>query len=126
MIDLLALFGVGGVVIDLVQRLDLFELLLLFGPIQGAEVVRALEHQVLQIVGETRGFRGVVLTAHAHGNVSLDARNVLVYRHIHLQTVIQRVVDDVHRVVLIGLLVVILRVEAEGQETADRQQQSGK
>ena len=124
MVDSFALGGVGGVVVNLVQRLDLLELFLLLLPIQCAEVVGALEHQVFQVVGEARGFRRVVLAAHAHRDVGLDARNVLVHGHKDLQTVVQRVVDDVHRVILIGLLVVILRERAEGQETAGRQQQS--
>ena len=123
-VDLFALGGVGGVVIDLVQRLDLLELLLLLGPVERAEMVGALEHQVLQIVGEARGFRRVVLAAHAHRDVGLDARHVLVHGHEDLKAVVQRVVDDVHRVVLVGLLVVILRESAGDQETADRQQQA--
>ena len=126
MVDGFALFGISGVVINLVQSLDLLDQTLFLGPVNSTEVAGTLEHQVFEVVGKTRGFGRVVLATHAHGDVGLDARNVLVHRHKHLQTVVQRVVDDVHRVILISLLVVILRVEAEGQETADRQQQSGK
>ena len=123
MVDGLALGRVGGVVVNFIQRFDSLQLLLFLRPVEGAEVVGALEHQVFEVVREPCGFGRVVLAAHAHGDVGLDARHVFVHRHVHLQPVVQRIVNHVHRVVLIGLLVVILRIEAEGQETADRQQQ---
>ena len=121
MVDGLAFRRVGGVVVYLIQTFNLFQLHLFLGPVEGAEVVGAFEHQVFEIVGKARRFGGVVLAAHTHGDVSLDARHILVHGQEHLQTVVQRVVDHVHRVVLISLLVVILCEGADGQETDGHQ-----
>ena len=56
-----------------------------------AQDTGALEHHVLQVVGQTGIVGGVVLTAHAGGDVGLDAGLVPVHGHVHLKTVFQRV-----------------------------------
>ena len=50
-INSLALGGIGGVIIDLVQRLDLLQLFLLFRPVKRAKVAGPFEHEVLEVVG---------------------------------------------------------------------------
>ena len=125
-VDGFALGGVGGVVIDLVKCLDFLQLFAFFCPVEGAEVAGSLEHEVFQIVRKAGAFGGVVLAAHTHGNVGLDAGHVLVDGKENLQTVVERVMDHVHRVVLIGLLLVILGAGTGGKEAENRNEQAGK
>ena len=124
MIDGFAFGGICGVVIDLVQSFDFLQLHLFFGPVEGAEFGGSLEHQVFEVVWQTSGFGGVVLATHTHGDEGLDAGFVLVDGHEDLQTVVQSVMDYVHRVVLVGLFLVILGINAHAGETESGDQQA--
>ena len=117
MIDGLALRGVSGVVIDLIQSFYLLQLLLLFRPVQRTKVIGTLEHKVFKIMRETRGFGRVILAAHTHRNIGLDARHILIHRHEHLQSVVERVMNHVHRVILICFLFVVLGIYTDSEET---------
>ena len=73
----------------------------------GSEVLGALEHQVLEIVGEACGLVRVVLASDFHGDVGLEPRLLLVDRHVDLQAVVHRVDPGVHRIPLYGLVPVL-------------------
>ena len=105
-IDGFALFGIGGLAIDLEEFLDLVEERFFLRIVRRSELFRALEHQVFEIVGETGGLLRVVLAADLHGDVRVDARLVLVDDHINLQTVVQSVDTGVRRVALDGFVLV--------------------
>ncbi len=98
---------VGRLPVGLEQSLDFIEHRLLAGIVHGAEMRRALEHKMLEIVRKPGGFSRVVLAAHAHRYVSLDARLTRILRHEHLQPVGQRVdfcVQRVARHTVVGIL----------------------
>ena len=77
------------------------------GIIRCSEVRGSLEHQVLEVVGETCCLCRVVLSSHLHGNVGLDARSLLVYGHIYLQTVVKGVDLCLKRVTCHSLISVL-------------------
>ena len=123
-VDGLAFGFVGSLAIDLESLFDLVEQGLFSFVVHGAEVVGALEHQVFEVVGQTGGFGGVVLAAHAYGNVSLDARFVLVDGHVHFQAVVQRVDTRLERVVgncLVAVLRLRTATQAQGCQAEQRQ-----
>ena len=71
---------------------------LLFNPVEQrtfcfivlcTEVCGSFKHQVFKVVCQTGGFRRVILSAHAYGNVGLDTRSLFVYGHIDLQSIVQ-------------------------------------
>ena len=64
-----------------------------------AEVGSAFEHQVLQVMGQSRCLGRVVARSCAHGDVRLDAGLLVVDAQIDRQTVFQRVDTGLHRVV---------------------------
>lgn len=78
---------VGGVAIRLEKGFDAVEHRLLCGVVGSAEVGCALEHHVLEIVGQTCCLRGVVFAAYAHGDIGLDARRTRVLAHEYLEPV---------------------------------------
>ena len=57
----------------------------------GSKLACALEHQVLEIVGQTRRFGRVVLRTRAYGNVRLYAGFLLVDGKVNFESVLQRV-----------------------------------
>ena len=77
-ISLLALCWVDEFAIRLVSASDLIEVRLLLLHVGGAEMGGALEHQMLQIVSQTGGLGRVVSRTCLHGDVSLQARLLLV------------------------------------------------
>ena len=92
-------FGfVRGLAIDFKQVFNLVEVNLLGGIVHRAEVLRAFEHQMFEVVGKTGRFGGVVLASGIDRHDSLDTRSVLVDRKIDFQTVVQRVNPGTHRV----------------------------
>ena len=106
MIDGFALFGIGGLAIDLEEFLDLVEERLFLRIVRRSELFSALEHQVFEIVGETGGLLRVVLAADLHGDVRVDARFVLVDNHVDFETVVQRIDAGLGRVVFDGFILV--------------------
>ena len=74
----------------------------------GSETLAALEHKVLEIVGETGGLVRVVLAADLHGDVGLQARCFLVDGHIYLQSVVKGVDLCLQRIPLDGLVLVLV------------------
>ena len=91
---------VGRLAVNLEELFDLVEQGLLGFVVARAELLGALEHQMLEIVGQTGRFARVVLAADFHGDVGFDARFCLIDAHIDFQSVIQRVDTGLERVVL--------------------------
>ena len=106
MIEALALCRVCHGAIMLVTALYVVKVRLLLGCVRRTENIRSLKHQVLKVMCKTRCLGRVVARAGAHGDVSLDARLLLVDRQINLQSVRQGVDACLHRVALHGLVVV--------------------
>ena len=90
-VDGQALRLVRGLAVDLEQALDLVQHGLLGSIVGRAELLGALEHDVLQVVGHARGLGRVVLAAHLDGHVGLDAGLFLVDGHEDLHAVVQGV-----------------------------------
>ena len=120
MVDGLAFFGIRGLAIDFEEFLDLVEERFLELVVLGAELLGALEHQVLEIVGQARGLLRVVLAADLHGHVGVDAGFVLVDDHIDLQAVVQGVDAGVRRIALDGL-VLVFAAAGSGEQGENRQ-----
>ena len=80
----------------------------LFGFIVRGSVIRSsLEHQVFEIMGESGGFRRIVLASYVNGNVGLDSRRFLVYAHVHFETVVKGVDFGSERVSCHGIVFVL-------------------
>ena len=115
-VDGLAGHAVGGVAVLLEELLDAVEHRLFCGVVGGAELFGALEHEVLEIVGEAGGLGGVVLAAYAHGDVCLYAGLVAVDSHEQLEAVREGVglgVQGVARHRVVGVLVGACRERAQ-------------
>ena len=108
MVQTLALGGVRHRAVSLETRADIVKQRLLLGIVACAEMRRALKHQMLEIVGETRRLRWVVTAAGTNGDVGLDARLILVNRQIDLHAIIQSVKARMHHVAINTLVRVIL------------------
>ena len=106
MIEALALCRVCHGAIMLVTALYVIKVRLLLGCVRRTENIRSLKHKVLKVMCKTRCLGWIVARACAHGDVSLDARLLLVDRQINLQSVRQGVDACLHRVALHGLVVV--------------------
>ena len=106
MIQHSALGRVGHGTIVLISALDVVEIRLLLSIVGCAELVGALKHKVLQIVGKTCSLGRVVARTRTYGYVRLYARLLLIYRQINLKSVGQGVDACLHRVALYGLVVV--------------------
>ena len=115
MVEQLALCGVGDEAIFLVAAFDVVEVGQLFLVVGGAELLCALEHEVLKVVGETRGLVRVVAASRAHGDVGLDARLLFVYRQIDGEAVFKCVDAALHHVTLYRLVVVGRGMERESE-----------
>ena len=105
--------------VHLEQAVDGREHRLLGLVILRAELFGALEHHVLQVVGETGVVGRVVLAARADGHVGLDAGLVLVDGHVHGQAVLQGVDPRIERIALDGL---VLGAAGRGHGGQGRQQ----
>ncbi len=117
MVDGGALGLVGGLTIDLEETLNLIQKGLLGSVVRSTELLRTLEHQVLEVVRQTGGLGGVVLTAHLHGNGGLKTRGLLVYTHVDLQAVVQSVDAGLHGVARNGFVLVF--ATSRGQHRND-------
>lgn len=91
MVDRLALLRVGLCAVNLEEGLDGVEHRLLGGVVGGSEALRALEHQVLKVVGESCRLLRIILAADLDRDVGLHARSLLVDGHINLQPVVKGV-----------------------------------
>ena len=95
------------VAVHLEQCLDLIQKRLLSSIVGCSELLASLEHKVLEVVGESGCLGRVVLTSDLYCNVGLDARGLLVYTHIHLQSVVKGVHLCTQRVVCHSLILVL-------------------
>ena len=123
-IDGAALLGVGGLTIDLVKVGNLVEHGALGIDVLCAEVGGALEHQVLQIVAQAGGLGRVVLAAHADGDVSLDARSILVDGQIDLQAIVEGVDAGLHRVARYRFVGILLPTRCYQQHSSQQQRKT--
>ena len=115
MVDGLALGLAGGLAVNFKLLFNLVEQRLLGFVVLGAEVGGALEHQVFEVVRQPGGFGGVVLAAHAHGDVGLDAGFVFVDAHVHLQSVVEGVDACLERVARHGFIRVLRGAAPQSQ-----------
>ncbi len=106
-VDRLALLRVGRAAVDLEELFDLVEQRLLGGVVLRAEPLGALEHQMLEVVGQTGRLDRVILRAHPHGDIGLDARLLAVDRHVDLQSVVERVDAGLQRIARDALVLVL-------------------
>ena len=90
-IDGLAGSGVLSNAILLKEGFYLIEKRFLGGIVGGSEAFRSLEHKMLEVMGQTGSLERVVLGAHLYGYVGLDAGSFLVYAHIDLEAVVERI-----------------------------------
>ena len=110
---------VGGLAVNFEEVFDLIEHRFLGCEVRCAELLRPLEHQVFEIVRQSGGLGRVVLAAHVHGDVGLDARRLLVDAHIDFQPVVQGVDFGVQRIAL-HCFVLVLRIRtSRGQHRCD-------
>ena len=122
-VDRRALDLVLRLAVDLEQLLDLVEHGLLGGIVRSAVVGRALEHQVLEVVGQTGRLGGVVLAADLHGDGRLQTRRLLVDAHVDFQAVGQGVDAGLHRITLDRFVLVLATSRGEHRQHDDRQNQ---
>ena len=80
---------VGGLVQFVVHQADAVEIHLLFFPVDGADAVGALEHDVLEVVGHASGVGGVVLAACVDVHGAIHFRLVVVLAQHDLQAVVE-------------------------------------
>ena len=106
MVDRQPLLGIGLGAVHFKQAVDGLEHRLFGRVVLGTETLGALEHHVLEVVGETGIVGGIVLAARADGHVGLDAGLVLVDGHVHFQAVGEGVDLCLHRISLHGLVLV--------------------
>ena len=107
MISLLASLRIGQLAISLVAFLNLLQIRSLSLRVGHTEVIRTLEHQMLQVVSQTCGLCRVVLGTRTHSDIRLDTRFFLVDAEINLQSVLQRVDTGLGHIAL-HLFIVIL------------------
>ena len=99
---------VGQCAILLVESLDFVQVRLLGSGVGDTEATRSLEHQVLQIVSQTRSLCGVVLRTRTYCDVSLDTWFLVVNGEIYLQSVVEGVDACLQQVVIKRLILVVL------------------
>ena len=122
LVESLALSLVIGLAINLEQLLNLVEQRLLGLVVLRTELLRTLEHQVLEVVSQTGCLGGVVLTTHANSDVGLDSGLLVADRHIYFQTVIERIDTGLSRIALDALVSVLRSASREQHSRHDRHQ----
>ena len=80
-----------GIAVHFKESLDLVQKRFLRLVIDSSEVLRSLEHKMLEVVSKTCSLGWIVLSTHLYSNVGLDTRSFLVYAHIDLQSVVERI-----------------------------------
>ncbi len=99
MIDAGSGCGVSRVAVGLEKLFYFVEQRIFRSIILGAELLRTLKHQMLEIVGEARSLCWVILSADADGDVSLDSWCILIDGHEYLQAVREGIHLRVQRVI---------------------------
>ena len=114
-------FRVGDEAILLVACLDIVQQRGFGLGVGDTKLISALEHQVFQIVSQTRCLGRVVLRSCTHSDEGLDARLLLVDGEIHLQTVVEGVNARLRHIALKGLILVVfgLSTHSERQEAGN-------
>ena len=107
MVGLLAGFGIFQYTVFLVALRNLVEQGCLCLGIGGTKLFCALEHKVLQIVGQAGGLCGVVLRSRTHSDVGLYAGLLCIHAQIHLQAIVESVDAGVHLVPVYCLILVV-------------------
>ena len=117
-------FGlVRRLAVDFEETFDFIEHRFFGGVVRGAVLLRTLEHQVFEIVGQTRRLGRVVLAAHLHGDVGLDAGSFAVDAHVDLQPVREGVDAGVQRIARDGFVLVLAASRNEHRHRDDGQKQ---
>ena len=62
---------------------------------------------MLEVVCQTCCLGRVVLASHLYGDVSLDARLFLIYRHVNLQPIVKSIYPGLKRVTFHSLIFVL-------------------
>ena len=104
MVDGPALGGVGLGAVHFIQVLDLGEDGLLGLVVGSAEHLGALEHQMLEVVGESGVVGRVVAPSRLHCDIGLDTGFFLVDGHVDLESVLEGVDLGLERVSLHGFV----------------------
>ena len=86
-----ALLRVGQGAIRLISSLYIVKQRTFSLRISHTEMVRTLEHKMLQIVSQPRSLSRVILRTCPHSYIRLQTRFLLIDRQIHLQSVLQRI-----------------------------------
>ena len=94
----LACLGIFDSTVFFVEALYLVEVWLFRFIVLCAELLGALEHEVLEVVGETGGLLGIVLASDAHCDEGLDTGLFLVDGHVDLEAVVKGVDFGIHGV----------------------------
>ena len=72
-----------------IHHADAVEIHLLFFPVDGADAVGALEHDMLEVMGHAGGIQGIVLAASMDIHGAVDLRLVMVLAQHDLQAVVE-------------------------------------
>ena len=64
--------------------------------VQDAEIVRALEKHVLQVMGDAGGFRRIVFASGADGDFGVETRLLAVFAEVCEETVVEFEYVDLH------------------------------
>ena len=104
MVDGLALCRIVSSPVNLEEFFDAVEHRLLGSVVRSSELFASLEHKVLEIVCKAGGLCRVVLASHLYCDISLDARFLLIYRHIHFETIVKGVKLRSERIPLKSLI----------------------
>ena len=99
---------VGQLAVGLEALLNLVEQRSLGHGVGGAELLGALEHKVLEVVGQTGSLGWIVARTCLHSDVSLDARLVFIDAEVDFQSVLERVDARFHWVALDALVIVTI------------------
>ena len=77
--------------IDLEEVTNLVKHWLLSFIVRGSEMLCTLEHQVFQIMGETRSLMRIILASYPDCDIGLDARGLLVDGHVDFESIVEGV-----------------------------------
>ena len=103
-VDGLAFLRVGLVKMLFVQLGDAVEVRFFLFVIERANLRRALEQHVLEVMCQAGGHGRVLFAAGAHGDLRLEPRRLVVFRQINRQAVVQLINLHGHRVFRIRLV----------------------
>ena len=78
-----------------------------------AELLRTLEHQVFQVVGQSCRFSRVILRTCTYSDERLDTRFLRVYREIYLQTVVEGIDARLHLIARHCFILILLSLDTQ-------------